>query len=72
MRFFISILPSLVFGRPRFPVRGPEDLLIEIAPLPEIGVNKRVVNTGKVLNSGLLAVNLSLPSRVRARNSNLQ
>lgn len=30
-----------------------KDLLIEIAPLPEIGVNKRVVNTGKVLNSGL-------------------
>ena len=30
-----------------------KDLLIEIAPIPEIGVNKRVVNTGKVLNSGL-------------------
>ncbi len=30
-----------------------KDLLIEIAPLPEIGVNKSVVNTGKVLNSGL-------------------
>ena len=30
-----------------------KDLLIEIAPLPEIGVNKIVVNSGKVLNSGL-------------------
>lgn len=30
-----------------------KDLLIEITPIPEIGVNKRVVNTGKVLNSGL-------------------
>ena len=30
-----------------------KDLLIEIAPLPEIGVNKTVVNSGKVLNSGL-------------------
>ena len=30
-----------------------KDLLIEITPLPEIGVNKSVVNTGKVLNSGL-------------------
>lgn len=30
-----------------------KDLLIEIAPLPEIGVNKSVVNTGKVLNTGL-------------------
>ena len=30
-----------------------KDLLIEIAPLPEIGVSSSVVNTGKVLNSGL-------------------
>ena len=30
-----------------------KDLLIEIAPLPEIGVNKTVVNSGKVLNTGL-------------------
>ncbi len=30
-----------------------KDLLIQIAPLPEIGVNKTVVNSGKVLNSGL-------------------
>ena len=30
-----------------------KDLLIQITPLPEIGVNKSVVNTGKVLNSGL-------------------
>ncbi len=29
-----------------------KDLLIEITPLPEIGVNSSVVNTGKVLNTG--------------------
>ncbi len=30
-----------------------KDLLIEIAPLPEIGVSQSIINTGKVLNSGL-------------------
>ena len=30
-----------------------KDLLIEISPLPEIGVSKSFVNTGKVLNTGL-------------------
>ena len=29
-----------------------KDLLIEIAPLPEIGVSKSVINSGKVLNTG--------------------
>lgn len=30
-----------------------KDLLIEIAPLPEIGVSKTVINSGKVLNTGV-------------------
>lgn len=30
-----------------------KDLLIEIAPLPEIGVSKSVINSGKVLNTGV-------------------
>lgn len=29
-----------------------KDLLIEVAPLPEIGVSSSMINTGKVLNSG--------------------
>ena len=32
--------------------KNTKDLLIEISPLPEIGVAKSVVNTGKVLNTG--------------------
>ena len=30
-----------------------KDLLLEISPLPEIGVSKTFINTGKVLNTGL-------------------
>ena len=30
-----------------------KDLLLEVSPLPEIGVSKSFINTGKVLNTGL-------------------
>ena len=30
-----------------------KDLLLEVSPLPEIGVSKTFINTGKVLNTGL-------------------
>ena len=33
--------------------KNTKDLLIEIAPLPEIGVSKSVINSGKVLNTGV-------------------
>lgn len=32
--------------------KNTKDLLIEVAPLPEIGVSSSVINTGKVLNTG--------------------
>ena len=47
--FLTTVLPWVLTGIARL----PKDLLIEITPLHEIGVNKIVVNTGKVLNSGL-------------------
>ncbi len=32
--------------------KNTKDLLVEINPLPEIGVSKYIVNSGKVLNTG--------------------
>lgn len=33
--------------------KNTKDLLVEISPLPEIGVSSSIINTGKVLNTGV-------------------